>query len=127
MPAHKFLLFARCEYFRRMFTSGYAEAAAQTVRIEGVSHAAFKQVAAWSLACDDLRSPEITRDHPRWPEMPRDAPRCPEMPRDHPRSPEITRGQVLHYLYSGRPREMNAEAALEVLAAASLHSWPLPR
>ncbi|EOD19314.1 hypothetical protein EMIHUDRAFT_458743 [Emiliania huxleyi CCMP1516] len=78
VPAHKFLLFARCEYFRRMFTSGYAEAAAQTVRIEGVSHAAFKQ--------------------------------------------------VLHYLYSGRPREMNAEAALEVLAAANLYGVePLKR
>ena len=25
MHAHKFILFARCEYFRRMFTGGYKE------------------------------------------------------------------------------------------------------
>ena len=39
--AHKFILFARCEYFRRMFTSGYKEAEAAQIPIQGVSHDVF--------------------------------------------------------------------------------------
>jgi len=42
--SHKFILFARCEYFRRMFTSGYKESTDAVVRIEDVAHDAFVQV-----------------------------------------------------------------------------------
>jgi hypothetical protein len=39
--AHKFILFARCEYFRHMFTSGYREASVPSVTLEEVSYDVF--------------------------------------------------------------------------------------
>jgi len=45
--AHKFILFARCEYFRRMFTSGYKESTDTVVRIEDVAYDVFMQVLAF--------------------------------------------------------------------------------
>ena len=39
--AHKFILFARSEYFRRMFTSGYREASESTIPIPDVRYEVF--------------------------------------------------------------------------------------
>lgn len=39
--AHKLLLFARCEYFRRMFTSGYRESSDACITIPDVTYDAF--------------------------------------------------------------------------------------
>ena len=45
--AHKFILFARSEYFRRMFTSGYREASEATIPIGDVRHEVFLCVLAF--------------------------------------------------------------------------------
>jgi len=69
--AHKFILFARCEYFRRMFTSGYKESTEATIPIPDVSYDVFL---------------------------------C-----------------VLAFLYTGKPREMTPETAVEVMSLANLY------
>lgn len=70
--AHRFILFARCDYFRRMFTSGYRESTDASVKINDVSHDVFL---------------------------------C-----------------VLSFLYTGKPRDVSPEMAIEVLGAANLYS-----
>ena len=45
--AHKFILFARSEYFRRMFTSGYRESSEATITIPDVRHEVFLCVLAF--------------------------------------------------------------------------------
>lgn len=76
--AHKFILFARCEYFRRMFTSGYKESTDSTITLPDVSYDVFL---------------------------------C-----------------VLTFLYTGKPREITADHAIEVLNLANLYNIePLKR
>jgi len=76
--AHKFILFARSEYFRRMFTSGYRESTDATITIGDVRHEVFL---------------------------------C-----------------VLAFLYTGKPREIEPEMAVEVMGVANLYSIdPLKR
>ena len=41
MRAHKNILFARCEYFRRMFTSGYKESSDASVSLPDISYEVF--------------------------------------------------------------------------------------
>jgi len=45
--AHKFILYARSEYFRRMFTSGYREATDKTITIPDVSYDVFLAVLSY--------------------------------------------------------------------------------
>ena len=76
--AHRFILFARCEYFRRMFTGGYREARDECIPIPDVRYDVFL---------------------------------C-----------------VLAFLYTGKPREMAPEMAIEVMGAANLYGIePLKR
>jgi len=76
--AHKFILFARSEYFRRMFTSGYRESTDSTIAIPDVRHEVFL---------------------------------C-----------------VLAFLYTGKPREIDPNMAIEVLGVANLYAIdPLKR
>jgi len=76
--AHKFILFARCEYFRRMFTSGYKEASSPCIPIPDVSYDVFL---------------------------------C-----------------VLSFLYTGKPRDITPETAIEVMSLANLYGIdPLKR
>ena len=76
--AHKFILFARCEYFRRMFTGGYRESTDACIPIPDVSHDVFL---------------------------------C-----------------VLTFLYTGKPREVAPDMAVEVMGAANLYNIePLKR
>ena len=76
--AHKFILFARSEYFRRMFTSGYREATDSSIDITDVRHEVFL---------------------------------C-----------------VLAFLYTGKPRDLDPEMAIEVLGVADRYSIePLKR
>jgi hypothetical protein len=42
VPAHRGLLFARCEYFRTMLSAGFQEGDSAEIHIEGTSSAAFK-------------------------------------------------------------------------------------
>jgi hypothetical protein len=76
--AHKFILFARSEYFRRMFTSGYRESTENTIAIPDVRYEVFL---------------------------------C-----------------VLAFLYTGKPREIEPQMAIEVLGVANLYAIePLKR
>jgi len=76
--AHKNILFARCEYFRRMFTSGYKESSESSIKIEDVTYDVFL---------------------------------C-----------------VLSYLYTGKPRELTPEIAVEAMGVANLYNIePLKR
>ncbi|KAL1515650.1 hypothetical protein AB1Y20_002268 [Prymnesium parvum] len=76
--AHKFILFARCEYFRRMFTSGYKESTCSSITIPDVSYDVFLI--------------------------------------------------VLTFLYTGKPREISLETAVEVMSLANLYGIdPLKR
>ena len=76
--AHKFILFARSEYFRRMFTSAFRESTDSTIPIGNVRHEVFL---------------------------------C-----------------VLAFLYTGKPREIDPQMAVEVLGVANLYSVePLKR
>ena len=78
VDAHKFILFARSEYFRRMFTSGYRESTDATITIGDVRHEVFT---------------------------------C-----------------VLSFLYTGKPKEIDPEMAVEVMGVANLYSIePLKR
>ena len=76
--AHKFILFARSEYFRRMFTSSFRESTEATIPIPDVRHEVFL---------------------------------C-----------------VLAFLYTGKPREIDPQIAIEVMGVANLYSIePLKR
>jgi len=76
--AHKFILFARCEYFRRMFTGGYKESTDACIPIPDVSYDVFL---------------------------------C-----------------ILTFLYTGKPREVVPDMAVEVMGAANLYNIePLKR
>ena len=53
VPAHRFHLSARCEYFRSMFSAGYKEGDGSEIHIEGTSITAFKALLKY-LYTDDL-------------------------------------------------------------------------
>jgi len=44
---HKFILYARCEYFRKMFTSGYRESTDKMITIPDVRHEVFLAVLSY--------------------------------------------------------------------------------
>jgi hypothetical protein len=53
VPAHRCNLFARCEYFRSMFSAGYKEAGRAEIYIKGTSSAAFEALLKY-LYTDDM-------------------------------------------------------------------------
>jgi len=62
--AHKTILFARSEYFRRMLTGGYRESADDTIEIQGVSHSVFVAVLTFLYTGKTPRrlSPQLAMD-----------------------------------------------------------------
>ena len=104
--AHKFILFARCEYFRRMFTGGYKVRA--------------------------------RRPNPNPDPDPDPNPNPDPDPHPHQESteacvpiPDVTHDVflcILTFLYTGKPREVPAGMAVEVMGAANLYNIePLKR
>ena len=77
--AHKFILFARCEYFRRMFTGGYKESTDPCVPIADVSFDVFLCILTFLYT--GTPRPATPRTQPAAP-MPR-----PATPRTQPAAP----------------------------------------
>ena len=62
--AHKFILFARSEYFRRMFTSGYREASESTITIPDVREASPSPAVPSLSSADPWLFPRLSRAEP---------------------------------------------------------------